>query len=122
MKEGFYHFSTPCPPPAPHLPTLTIFSIFKYQECMYKEINVSENSNSYNCSSHPNHIQIPLKTICKNGFSQQLRESQWKESYQRKILISRKHTKRTCVRQFQSRTGESRKEKDKEENIYTHDL
>ena len=50
MKEGFYYFSTPCPPPAPHLLTLTIFSIFKYQECIYKEINVSENSNSYNCS------------------------------------------------------------------------
>jgi len=37
--------------------------------------------------------------------------SQWKESYQRKILINRKHTKRTCLRQFQSRIGESRKEK-----------
>ena len=27
---------------------------------------------SNNCSPHPNHIQIPVKTICKNGFSQQL--------------------------------------------------
>lgn len=45
-----------------------------------------------------------------------------KESYQRKILINRKHTKRTLIRQFQSRTGESRKEKDKKENIYTHNL
>lgn len=74
MKEGFYHFSIPCPPPGPHLLTLNIFSIFKYQECIYKEINVSENSSSYNCSPHPNHIQIPLKTICKNGFSQQLHD------------------------------------------------
>lgn len=41
-----------------------------------------------------------------------------KKSYQRKILINRKHTKRTRIRQFQSRTGESRKEKDKKENIY----
>lgn len=46
----------------------------------------------------------------------------WKESYQRKILINRKHTEETLIKLFYSRNAESRKEKDKGEKYLNKNL
>lgn len=73
-KEGFYYFF--------HLLLLLLIlptpDYFPFPTsgytlgCTFKEVNVSKNSKSYYCTAHPNHIQIPLKIICENAFSQQL--------------------------------------------------
>lgn len=112
-KEGFYyffHFLLIILPTPDYFPSLTSGYTLG---CTFKEVDVSKNSKSYYCTAHPNHIQIPLKIICENAFSQQLHDQPLERILRKKNTNRQKSHKGNTYKDVLSRIRKGKQNKKK---------